>query len=62
MTYNELLKRIQQLPFDRLHDTVTVYCPYEDEYISVNETDTADNICALTHALEQDQLFLILNS
>ena len=35
MTYLQLIQRLQIMPTERLHDTVTVYCPYEDEYIAV---------------------------
>ena len=59
MTYKELLDRLNQLPAERLDDTVAVYDPYEDEYIFVIETDTheEDNH---NHVMEKDQLFLIL--
>jgi hypothetical protein len=53
MTYLQLLQRIQLMPTERLHDTVTVYDPYEDEYIAVIGTD----VC-----LDHNHLYLILNS
>ena len=39
MTYKELLNELLKLNPERLEDTVTVYEPYEDEYISVIDTD-----------------------
>lgn len=41
MTYKELLNELLKLNPERLEDTVTVYEPYEDEYISVIDTDQA---------------------
>lgn len=35
MTYRELVDQLLRLPPERLDDTVTVYEPYEDEYIAV---------------------------
>ena len=37
MTYRELLEKLQAMSADRLDDTVTVYEPYEDEYIAAVE-------------------------
>ena len=50
MTYKELLEQIQQLPADRLEDTVTIYDPFMQEYTSAlgafladeNDTDVLD--------------------
>ena len=61
MTYKELLDRLNQLPAERLDDTVAVYDPYEDEYIFVIETDTHEEDNP-NHAMEKDQLFLILKA
>jgi hypothetical protein len=44
MTYKELLEQLQQLPLERLEDTVTVHDPHEDEMI----TETAEKIQTLT--------------
>ena len=35
MTYKDLLQQLQNLPEDRLNDTVTVHDPYGDEFIAV---------------------------
>lgn len=61
MTYKELLDRLNQLPAERLDDTVAVYDPYEDEYIFVIETDTHEEDNP-NHVMEKDQLFLILKA
>ena len=60
MTYKELLETLQNLPADRLNDTVTVYEPYEQEYIAVVHTATAqeeDN-----DVLDPGHLFLVLKA
>lgn len=61
MTYLQLLQRLQTMPTERLHDTVAVYDPYEDEYIFVIETDIheEDNPNSV---MQKDQLFLILKA
>ncbi len=48
------------MPTERLHDTVTVYDPYEDEYIAVIETDVCDE--ADNDQIEHNQLYLILKA
>jgi hypothetical protein len=60
MTYLQLLQRIQLMPTERLHDTVTAYDPYEDEYIAVIETDVCDE--ADNDQIEHNQLYLILKA
>jgi hypothetical protein len=60
MTYLQLLQRLQTIPTERLHDTVTVYDPYEDEYIAVIETDVCDE--ADNDKIEHNQLYLILKA
>lgn len=60
MTYQDLLDRIQQLPPDRLRDTVTVYDPYEDEYIAVIGTDVCDE--ADNDVIDHNHLYLILKA
>ena len=60
MTYQELLDRIKQLPPDRLQDTVTVYDPYEDEYIAVIGTDVCDE--ADNDVIDHNHLYLILKA
>ncbi len=59
MTYKELLDRLNQLPAERLHDSVTIYDPFQDEYVFVLETDIheEDNPNSV---MQKDQLFLIL--
>ncbi len=60
MTYQQLLQRIQSMPTERLHDTVTVYDPYEDEYIAVIGTDVCDE--ADNDVLDHNHLYLILKA
>jgi hypothetical protein len=60
MTYQDLLDRIQQLPPDRLQDTVTVYDPYEDEYIAAIGTDVCDE--ADNDVIDHNHLYLILKA
>jgi hypothetical protein len=36
MTYKQLLEKLQQLPADRLNDTVTVWNVWEDEFTPVS--------------------------
>ena len=60
MTYLQLLQRIQLMPAERLHDTVTVYDPYEDEYIAVIGTDVCDE--ADNDVLDHNHLYLILKA
>ena len=61
MTYLQLLQRLQTMPTERLHDTVAVYDPFQDEYIFVLETDIheEDNPNSV---MQKDQLFLILKA
>jgi hypothetical protein len=33
MTYRELLRKLHNIPSDRLDDNVTIYDPNQDEYI-----------------------------
>ena len=42
MTYKQLLEELQQLPPERLEDTVTVHDPYEFEFIAVVHSRTAE--------------------
>lgn len=58
MTYKELLDRLNQLPAERLHDTVTVYCQYMDEYTAVTGADVSDE--ADTDVLDHNHFYLIL--
>lgn len=60
MTYLQLIQRLQIMPTERLHDTVTVYCPYEDEYIAVIGTDVCDE--ADNDVIDHNQLYLILKA
>ncbi len=61
MTYLQLLQRLQTMPTERLHDTVAVYDPYEDEYIFVIETDIHEEDNP-NHVMQKDQLYLILKA
>jgi hypothetical protein len=60
MTYQQLLEQLQQLPQERLQDTVTVLDPYESEYIAVFDTNTADP--AVNDVLDEGHFFLILKA
>ena len=55
MTYKELLETLQELPKEKLLDTVTIYEPYEDEYIAVIDTSNA-----ITDVLDEGHLVLNL--
>jgi len=55
MTYKELLETLQKLREERLLDTVTVYEPYDDEYLAV--IDTCD---AISDVLDEGHLVLNL--
>lgn len=55
MKYKELLKVLESLPKERLEDTVTVYEPYEDEYIAV-----IDACNAISDVLDESHLILNL--
>lgn len=60
MTYKELLEQLQQLPQERLEDTVTVHDPYQDEMIAVVHTETAEeDDCDV---LDPGHFYLIMNS
>ena len=60
MTYKELIEQLQQLPSERLEDTVTVHDPYEDEMIAVvhAETATEDDI----DVLDPGHFYLVLKA
>ena len=60
MTYKELLETLQQLDPARLEDTVTVFDPYQDEYIAVvhaHESEEEDN-----DVLDPGHLYLVLKA
>lgn len=42
MTYKELLEELNAIDPNRLNDTVTIYEPYEDEYIPVVHSFISD--------------------
>ena len=60
MTYKELIEQLQQLPPERLEDTVTVHDPYEDEMIAAvhAETATEDDI----DVLDPGHFYLVLKA
>ena len=60
MTYKELIEQLQQLPPERLEDTVTVHDPYQDEMIAVvhAETATEDD----TDVLDPGHFYLVLKA
>ena len=60
MTYKELLEQLQALPKERLEDTVTVYEPYEDEYIAIIETGIAQE--SETNVLDDGHFYLTLKA
>jgi hypothetical protein len=64
MTYKQLLEKLQNLPADRLNDTVTVWNVWEDEFTSVSGvarnkegSDTLD-----TDVLDYGHIVLELNN
>lgn len=60
MTYRQLLQELQNLPEDRLNDTVTVHDPYEVEFIPVVHTNIASEID--NDVLDPGHLFLVLKA
>lgn len=60
MTYKDLLNVLNSLPPERLNDTVTVFDPYEDEFISVVHTEIATD--ENTDVLDVRHLFLVLKA
>ncbi len=60
MTYGELLFQLQSLTKEQLQQTVTVYEPYQDEYVAVIDTDiTNEEFCDV---LDPDHFYLILKA
>jgi hypothetical protein len=57
MTYKELLEKIQQLPADRLDDSVTIYDPLTQEYCGVLGAFLADEYD--TDVLDPGHLFIV---
>jgi hypothetical protein len=60
MTYKELLEQLQQLPPERLDDTVTVHDPYEDRMIAVVHAETAEEDDA--DVLDPGHFYLVLKA
>lgn len=42
MTYRKLLRQLQNIPDERLDDTVTVHLRHEDEFYAVANIEIAD--------------------
>jgi len=59
MTYNDLIKALKMIPKERLEDTVTVFDPYEEEYIAVIEAQVSDYD---TDVLDPGHFFLVLKA
>ena len=60
MTYKQLLEQLQQLPEERLEDTVTVYDTHTDEYVAAIDTDKAtEEFCDV---LDPGHFYLILKA
>jgi hypothetical protein len=60
MTYKQLLEELQELPTDRLNDTVTVFEPYEDEFIAVTSTGIASE--RTVDVLDAGHFYLVLKA
>ena len=60
MTYAQLIEALGTIPFERLNDTVTVYEPYEDEFIPVITTGTA--IATANDVLDPGHFYLVLKA
>ena len=59
MTYRELLTKLQSMDDARLDDTVTVFEPYEEEYVAVVEALITTDECDV---LDAGHLFLTLKA
>lgn len=59
MTYRELLETLRSMDDARLDDTVTVFDPHQEEYISVFCTFKASDD---NDVLDKDHLFLVLKA
>jgi hypothetical protein len=60
MTYKELLEQLQNLPQERLDDTVTVFDSYTDEYTAIIDTDVANE--EFCDVLDQGHFYLIMKA
>ena len=60
MTYKELLEQLQNLPQERLEDTVTVFDSYTDEYTAIIDTDVANE--EFCDVLDQGHFYLIMKA
>lgn len=62
MTYKELLAQLQTLSDEQLNATVTVFDPYNDDYIAVVDTGTATDADAVNNALDPDHFYMVLKA
>ena len=60
MSYKELLEQLQNLPQERLEDTVTVFDSYTDEYTAIIDTDVANE--EFCDVLDQGHFYLIMKA
>ena len=64
MTYKQLIEKLQQLPAERLDDTVTVWSVWDDEFIPVCGVaiNTEDSSTLDTNSLDYGHAVLELNN
>ena len=60
MSYKELLEQLQNLPQERLDDTVTVFDSYTDEYTAIIDTDVANE--EFCDVLDPGHFYLIMKA
>jgi hypothetical protein len=60
MTYQQLLEKLQSLNKEQLNQTVTIYEPYEDEYIAAIDAGFSED--ATCDALDPNHFYLIMKA
>jgi hypothetical protein len=60
MNYKDLLNKLQALTPEQLNQTVTIYEPYEDEYIAAIDVGFSEE--ANCDALDPNHFYLILKA
>ena len=58
MKYKELLDQLMMLDEEQINQTVTIYDPYEEEYIAVVHTATTSE----ADTLDENHFYLVLKA
>ena len=58
ITYRKLLRQLQNIPDERLDDTVTVHLSHEEEFYAVSHAEIADEDCQ--DVLDDGHLYLVV--